>query len=241
MRARLDQVLGKTLWYSRLVVGMSTKRPFYQDLVVHPREIWATLALVSMLVLIYVCQLIVSGSFEDGAAYSIADGPVRSNAGLFLILSPLLHASHGHLLLNLANLFVAGSIFEIRDGHRRLLLIVYLVGAVSNFLPPLLGYGNTGLGVSGSFYALWIIVGISSGRKLWEAQEYKITLRVVWSIWSLVILLVGVAHGVTAGLQYLGLVPVSSGSARAAHLTGVILGMLWVLLRPHIHALSVGR
>jgi len=89
------------------------------------------------------------------------------------------------------------------------------------YSPPILGFGGSGVGISGAFYGLWTVIGVTYAAKWWpslapKSRNYK------WLIVQGILWFVGLLHAVTAVLQY----PVSQGVGTGAQLAGVVMGVL---------------
>lgn len=197
------------------------------------RWVWsvrATLLFTGLLVLVYGVQLAAAGSLEHAAAYSVAKNWLGHGAGVFLVLSPLLHSSHDHLLSNLRPLLFSGVVTERRVGSWSAVRFTYGTAALANILAPLLGIGGRGLGVSSAFYGLWTFIFVTFALEFMSELTNEYT-----RYWRLIPYGVlagwGFLYATTGVLQYLRVLPASQGVAKGAHFLGIVFGVVWFMSR----------
>jgi GlpG protein len=136
--------------------------------------------------------------------------PEVRHGEVWRLITPIfLHMTMSHLLFNMFALNALGSIIESREGSRKLLAMVLVLGILSN-LTQYLASGPFFGGMSGVVYGLFGYAWIRG--KVDPASGYfldglTIAIMLVWFFLCLFGFLGGVANG--------------------AHATGLVLGMLW--------------
>lgn len=175
-----------------------------------------TWGLSLLLVAVYLGQLALAGSLDSGAAYTVVENAREPVSTLLLLFSYLLHSSHAHLLGNLLLLGIFGPLVEARDGAVEFLGFVVIVGMASNAIGAPLVDGGASMGISGVGYAL-----------LAREAVYRVPLlgfdRGTLRHW--------VVYAVAATLVVYGLLHTQPGASFGGHLTGVVVGAGWELVR----------
>ena len=174
----------------------------------------------------YGLQLVVAGATDEEAAYRMLVATVRPRYGHLVPLTPFLHASHAHLVGNVAALLVAGTLVERRVGARALVAFVWVTGTLANLLPSLLGASDPGVGLSGATFGLSAYVGVAYLRvgmeRVGTAESLRGHVRVVA---TLVAGALGLFYTTVAVAQFLGVVPSGPGVSVASHVVGVVAGV----------------
>lgn len=145
------------------------------------------------------------------------------------LLSPWVHTSHSNFLNNLALLVLSAAAVERKTGTKILVIFTGVSGYYANLLPPMIGIGSLGVGISGTFYGLWAFVAILYLSELlddaFNGLHYSSILTFLLFSFGLTITVKGVSE--FFGLStFFGLSPPGSGIALGAHFIGVLLGIL---------------
>lgn len=183
----------------------------------------ATVGIALVLVAVYGLQLFLAGSLRSGPARLVVEHRLGTHGLLFLLASPLVHSSHGHLLGNLSLLLPGGAVAERLVDRRSYVGFVYAVGALSNVLPPVLGVGGFGVGISGAFYGLFAFVGVAYVAKAYATSS--LLRRFLYTFVGVF----GLSFALSGVQQWVGAEPVAPGTATGAHLLGVLFGLGWAV------------
>lgn len=193
----------------------------------HPRRIPVTYAFLLLLLGSYAGQLIITGNWSYSAAYAAVPKPPSIE---YVLVNPWLHSDHFHILGNAVMLLFLGWWTERRVEQPVFLAIVLSAGYLSNLLPAILGFGGLGLGASGVTNMLW---GFFTGEQLLRVQrsitEHQLTSRAVLA--PITLYLFGLVFVLKAIAEFFGYLPSQAGTATGAHFLGVLLGLIWVLVR----------
>lgn len=187
-------------------------------------SIRGTLGFVALLVVVYAAQWISAAFMGYETTYRVVNEYIRSHIWLFVYGSPLVHSSFSHLIWNLGFLLIGGALTERRVGWWKFVAFVYGVGLLTNILPAILGFGGFSNGISGGNFGLWAFFGLVYTKAGRQDDEERPKLNFVLALGGTVYALIGV-------FQYLGLFPAPPGSAKGAHLLGIIFGVLWFFSR----------
>lgn len=189
-------------------------------------ETRATWGFVILLFIIYAMQLAVAGSLEWSAAYTAVRELRQSLMPVLVLLSPLFHSNHGHIVSNVVVIFTGGVLVERRVGPKRWFAFVYLCAYFANILPVFLG--GLGIGASGAGFGLSIFVGLEYARLCKRELD---RMGVMWtrSVWFGSISGIGLFWGLLPVFQVLGVFPLSG--ATVGHFVGTLGGIVWFWLR----------
>lgn len=183
-------------------------------------SIRGTLGFAALLGVVFATQLAVVEHLGYDTAYQVINEHIRTNTALYVYGSHLVHSSLSHLLWNLGFLLISGAITERKVGWRRLVTFVYVAGLLSNTVPALLGFGGFGVGISGANFGLWAFFGLLFAQEGRRDDEDHPGFNILLALLGTVYALFGVS-------QYVGLLPAPPGTAKGAHLLGIILGVVW--------------
>ncbi|MFC7228362.1 rhomboid family intramembrane serine protease [Salinirubellus salinus] len=147
----------------------------------------------------------------------------------YTALAPWMHAGVDHLLNNLLVFTLLGAWVERRLGWAKFLFVSMVMAYLALYLPIVFGYGELSRGASGLTMAL---TGYAILALLVTFTEQLETLDVGTGegLFSFGILLVLVYLTVDAWQtvqRFVGVEPRPDGVAVSAHLTGLVLGMVW--------------
>lgn len=187
----------------------------------------ATIAVLSLMVVIYAGQLFIAGSLQDDTAYTVANS---LSTGVYVALTPWLHSSHKHILENAGIFIILGLWTERRVGSIPFLGIVLFAGYLTNLAPAILGFGGPGLGASGITNALWAyFTGVQIVKYQQVIQRESQPIR--HAIQPLVLSFVGLLFVIRSIAEFTGYISPPSGTATGAHFLGVVLGFGWLAYR----------
>jgi len=190
----------------------------------------ASIVLMIVLVAVYALQCINDVYFHTNAEYWLALTRVGVQSGYLwqLLTFQFLHGSLWHLLGNLLGLWFFGRYVEQVLGKKRFLVAYFLAGAAGGLLQGVLmllfpmHYGmavyGASAGVSGAFAIFAMIQG-----------QAEVRLNFILPIRARTLLIIYAAIAV-----FFTLVPSArDGTAHAAHLGGLLVGIAWVRLGWH--------
>lgn len=181
----------------------------------------ATIAIALALLAVYGLQVLLAGTLRSGAAYLVVERRISPSSYLYVLGSPLVHSSHGHLLGNLTLMLPGGGFVERLVDRRAYVAFVYVAGVLSNLLPPFLGLGGFGVGISGAFYGLWTFLGVAYVAKAYVSTD------LLWRFLYTLVGVFGLSYAVIGIQQWVGVEPVAPGTATGAHVLGVVFGLAW--------------
>lgn len=192
-----------------------------------PRERPVTTGILTLLIVVYVGQLLVAGSQRSGAAFTVAtDLPPRAS----IALSPWLHSSHGHVIGNAIGLVLVGGWTELQVDSHQFSLVVLATGYVANLGPYLIGIGGLAVGASGILNAVWTYFGLVQLRQFAGiVADGDATLLAAGR--SFVLYFGGMLVPLAAVAQHGGMIDAAPGAAIGTHLVGVGIGGLWFGVR----------
>lgn len=147
---------------------------------------------------------------------------VREGEVWRLFTPTLLHRDFLHILFNMAWLWILGAQIEQRAGKWRYLLLVLIVGIVSNVAQYLVS-GPFFLGFSGVVVGMAGFIWVRQKMAPWEG--YPLNRATVVFI-LLFVLAMFVLEVVAVALQLLGVTEMTPNIANTAHIVGGLTGML---------------
>ena len=171
-----------------------------------------TIVLLSILVLTYVLQMLIPGFTE---AFWFDPKLALSHPWIF-ITSIFLHGSLSHILLNGYALFLFGTILERKIGKIKFLITFFtagIAGSIFYYLFVLLGNAPIpALGASGAIFGIFGAVAVLIPDMV--IYIYLFPMRMKYAVILFAI------------ISILGSFDVNSGIAHAAHLGGLIVGVI---------------
>ena len=158
----------------------------------------------------------------------------------YTLFAPWMHSSVNHISQNLLIFILLGTWVEKRLGKITFLLFALLVPYLALYLPVVLEYGSLSRGASGLTNALIgyvipvLLIGLSRRIRCFggSTRELATGLGVLLSLVYLIS-----SSGLTIQ-RFIGLEPRPDGIAVSAHMTGLVLGILWFCWRTLRHRLE---
>jgi len=190
----------------------------------------ASIVLMIVLIVVYALQRINDVYFHTNAEYWLALTRVGIQSGYLwqLLTFQFLHGSLWHLLGNLLGLWFFGRYVEQVLGLKRFLLAYFLAGAAGGLLQGVLmllfplHYGTAVYGASAGVSGAFAIFAMIEGHA-------EVRLNFILPIRARTLLIIYAAIAV-----FFTLVPSPrDGTAHAAHLGGILVGIAWVRLGWH--------
>ena len=194
---------------------------------IRPRDYTTTLTVAAILIIVYLGQLAVAGSFHPESAFLAIKA--LPDIG-YLILNPWMHSFHRHLVENLAIFVLLAGWAERHVKSAYLAIAIIVAGYSTNLVPALVGFGGLGVGASGITNALWAyftgtqLAGFSSAL-----NDNPPDLRTAMT--NLAFFSVGLIFVLHTIAQFFSYISVTQNTATGAHLFGVCLGFGWLVLR----------
>lgn len=178
--------------------------------------------------IIYAAQLLIAGSSADGAAaravYMLPDGG-------FLALNPWMHSDHLHIFQNAVIFAGLGWWAEQQIGTKRFSIAVIAAGYLTNLVPLFIGFGGHTVGISGITNMLWTLLALTLIVNFFNEISDPTTSDMK-PIGHLIF-----AFGIFGMFvwpsiaQFFGYMAAQNGAAKGAHFLGVVLGVVWYVLR----------
>lgn len=194
-----------------------------------------TIITVLVTVFAYLVELELAGSTSSHAAGPFLNSSLDNYQLVVLLLSPILHSSHNHIIQNLM-LFIPFSYFvESRVDSSVFFLFWLIVGYLGAFCNVLVE-GSIGVGISGIMYG---VVAREANFRIhsWKDSESGFQELKHGIIWALAMTIIAMGIG-----QTVGILPVATGTAKTAHVVGIVVGFIWsvfdletfILKHPHL-------
>lgn len=158
----------------------------------------------------------------------------------YTVLAPWMHAGFNHILQNLIVFVLLGAWVERRVGSVRFLFFAVMIPYLALYLPVVFEYGEWSKGASGltnalAGYTVPVLFVVLAG--FIESFEFE-TREVASGIGMLVVLVYLIVDGLLTVQRFAGLEPPPEGVAVAAHVTGLVLGVLWFGWRAWRHGMA---
>lgn len=156
--------------------------------------------------------------------------PELSSGSIYFFLSPWMHAGWSYLWQNLLVFVVLGVWVENRVWWPEYLAFTIIIPYFALHIPAVFGFGNYAWGASGLTMALTgyaipvLLVGLIERAEGFEFEWQEVS---IWLLMFFAAMYLSFDAWVTVQ-RFLGNVPRQEGVAVGAHLTGLVLGFLWV-------------
>lgn len=190
------------------------------------RQYRGTLGLAASLTIIYIALFLVAEYLYNEPIYHLLDSTWGAYSPQSILLSPWGHTTHSNFLNNLLLFIVSSAAVERITGTKALVVFTAASGYFANLLPPILGIGGPGVGISGAFYGLWTIVAtlyfIEFLDDVFNGLHYSSILILFLTTWGLTTTKEGI-------FEFFGLSTPNPGIAVGAHFIGVLFGLLFAL------------
>lgn len=181
----------------------------------------ATIAFTALLFLVYAAQLSIAGSVHWSAAHTVVTNLQQSWTPGLLVLSPLLHSNHGHVIGNAVFLLLGGLLAERRLGSKVTLLLMYVIGLAANVLPVTI-VSSGGVGASGAVAGIWAFAGLTHSIELKRVIDETGSIP-VQAMEHFFAIFGAIFFAVLPFPRAIGILPPEEGTI--GHLTGVIVAV----------------
>jgi membrane associated rhomboid family serine protease len=158
----------------------------------------------------------------------------------YTVLAPWMHAGFNHISQNLILFVLLGAWIERRVGWATFLFSAVTIPYIALYLPVVFEYGGLSRGASGltkmlAGYAIPVLfVNLARRTESFEFNWREIAVGFV----TLCFLSYLLAGGWLTVQRFVGLEPRPDSVAVPAHLTGLVLGILWFSWRAFRHGLT---
>jgi membrane associated rhomboid family serine protease len=193
----------------------------------------ATLWLIIINVAVFVCSEVLRVSKPELFGRSL-EFLALSKAGLLkgfvwqLFTFQFLHAGLGHLAFNMLGLFFFGRPLEDYIGKKRFLILYFAAGTMGGLLQALLGFALPsllgGLVVGASAGVFGVVAAVSR-----LMPDLELLVFFVFPMKARVLLWIELALAVICIF-----IPMQTGVAHAAHLGGILTGVIWIAKGWHL-------
>ena len=158
----------------------------------------------------------------------------------YIFLAPWMHAGFNHIWQNLLLFVVLGAWIERRVGWVTFLIFTVTIPYLALYLPVVFRYGGLSRGASGltmalTGYVIPVLLVVLAERI--ESIEFEAREVIVVSGGFLVLVYLTADAWVTVQ-RFVSLKPLPDNVAVSAHITGLVLGVLWFSWRLLRHGLK---